>query len=152
AQTIRLVPSRGVAVRRVLVALLLEAILGSAAGVAIKLAPRLSSTQASNGLHLAGVAVLVLAIALAAISAITFIVRLSRGTYYALLIETAGTPRSVLVSDREDVVANLVREIMAAIDNPKATFHATIDKIDLRGAQGVQLGSGGVQSNTFKVS
>lgn len=151
AQTIKLVPNRGAAFRRFLVSFIFEVVLGAAAAVAIRLAPRLTSVQASNDVHSVATGVLVLAVALVGYSAIRLIVRLSRGTYYALLIETAGTPRSVLVSDNENVVTKLVQEIMDAIDNPAATYHTIVDKIDLRGAQGVQLGSSGFQSNTFNV-
>jgi Family of unknown function (DUF6232) len=94
AQTIKLVPKRGAALRRFLVAFVLEVVLGAAATVAIRLAPRLTSVRASNDLHSAATGVLVLVVVLVAISAIRLITRLSKRTYYALLIETAGTPRS----------------------------------------------------------
>jgi 4-amino-4-deoxy-L-arabinose transferase-like glycosyltransferase len=151
AQTVRIVPNRGAAIRRFLKAFVLEVILGIVAAVAIGRASGVNSVQASNDLHGAAVAVLVLAVVLVVISAVRLIRVLSKGSFYALIIETAGTPRSVLVSDDENEISKLVRQIMDAIDNPQVTYHTTVESIDLRGAQGVQLGSSGNQNNTFNV-
>jgi hypothetical protein len=150
AQTLRLVPNRGAAVRRFVSAVVLEVLLGAAAAIGLKLAPRISSLQRYNIVHGVATGALVLAVALIVISIIMLITRLSRGTYYALAIETAGTPRSVLVSADQYVVTKLVHQIMDAIDNPAATFHTRVENyVDLRSAQGVQIGDYSAQGNTF---
>ncbi|MFE2552981.1 DUF6232 family protein [Streptomyces sp. NPDC059355] len=46
--------------------------------------------------------------------------------YYALVIETAGTPNTALVTTDRDLVHELVRMIMEAIDNPQASFHQQV--------------------------
>jgi hypothetical protein len=149
AQTVRIAPNRGAAWRRFLTAFVFEVVLGAAAAVAIRLAPRLSSAQGSNALHNAAAGILVLVVVLVIISTFRLIRALQRGTYYALILETAGTPRSLLVSDDMNQVTKLVQKIMDAIDNPAATYHTTVEKVDLRGAQGVQLGGYSTQSNIF---
>jgi hypothetical protein len=50
-----------------------------------------------------------------------------RRTYYALVIETAGTPNTALVSTDESVVNHLVYQIMDAIDNPQAEFQMQVE-------------------------
>ncbi|MEV6576550.1 DUF6232 family protein [Streptomyces sp. NPDC051582] len=47
-------------------------------------------------------------------------------TYYALVIETAGTPNTALVTNDLELVQDLVRVIMEAIDNPQASFHQQV--------------------------
>ncbi|ROQ95857.1 hypothetical protein EDE04_2310 [Streptomyces sp. 2132.2] len=47
-------------------------------------------------------------------------------TYYALVIETAGTPNTALVTNDLALVHDLVRVIMEAIDNPQASFHQQV--------------------------
>lgn len=126
AQTIKLTPNRRAAWRRYLRAIVFWALLGAAAAVAIKQAPRISSVQGSHALHSAAVGVLVLVVALTAISTIRLISTLSRGTYYGLVIETAGTPRRVLVSTDQYVVTKLVHKIMDAINNPLAEFQERV--------------------------
>src|SRR6516165_4542908 len=101
AQTIELAPDRAAAFRRYLTAVVFCAILGVAAAIALNAAPRLNSGQGSNALHNAAVGVLVLVVALFIISTIRLVMRWTRRTYYALLIETAGTPHRVLVSTNE---------------------------------------------------
>ncbi|MEV7419475.1 DUF6232 family protein [Streptomyces sp. NPDC089919] len=49
-----------------------------------------------------------------------------RRTYYALVIETAGTPRTALVTTEQALVHELVRKIMAAIDDPHMSFRQTV--------------------------
>ncbi len=122
AQTIRLVPNRGAAVRRFLTVVVFLVLLGAAAAIAMKQSAQLSSVQSSNALHTAAVGALVLALALFAISTIRLITVLSARTYYALVIETAGTPRRALVSTDGNQVAELVRQIMKAIHDPQIQF------------------------------
>jgi hypothetical protein len=137
-------------------AFILELILGVAAAVALRLAPRLNSVQAynaaqaGNAVHAVAVGALALVVVLVVISTIRLMRVLSTGTYYALVIETAGTPRRVLVSAEENVVTNLVNKIMDAIDNPAITYHTRVENyVDMRNAQGVQLGNYNTQRNTF---
>ncbi len=59
--------------------------------------------------------------------------------YHALVIETAGTPYTALVSTDKSVVSRLVFQIMDAIDNPEAEFQIQVenyhigDKINMVG-------------------
>ena len=59
--------------------------------------------------------------------------------YHALVIETAGTPYTALVSTDKAVVSELVFRIMDAIDNPEAEFQVQVenyhigDKINMIG-------------------
>ena len=150
AQTIELAPDRAAAFRRYLTAVVFCAILGVAAAIALNAAPRLNSGQGSNALHNAAVGVLVLVVALFIISTIRLVMRWTRRTYYALLIETAGTPHRVLVSTNEKLLRKLVRDIMDAINNPDMNFHYRVENYaDLRGAQGVLIGGYSTQHNTY---
>ncbi|KMO98784.1 hypothetical protein ACS04_05965 [Streptomyces roseus] len=47
-------------------------------------------------------------------------------TYYALVIETAGTPNTALVTNDPELVHDLVRVVMEAIDDPQASFHQQV--------------------------
>ena len=119
AQTIKLVSKPGAAVRRYLKAVVLWVLLGIVAGVAIKSAGSLSSSPDA----VPWVVVLVLV----AISTIRLIKSLRERTFYALVIETAGTPRTALVSTDEDMVSKLVNRLMDAIDNPLAEFEFKVE-------------------------
>jgi Family of unknown function (DUF6232) len=142
AQTVKLVPDRGAALRRYLHAFVLWVFLTVAAAVALRLAPRISTVQGYKAAHYAAAGVLVLVAVLAVVSTIRLIATLSRRTYYALILETAGTPRRVLVSDDENLVRQLVRRIMAAIDDPQADFVQPVVNYNLHahGSQSVQIG------------
>jgi hypothetical protein len=125
AQTIEIVPRRGAAIGRYVMMVVLWLILGGAAALAIH-----------------ALAVL-FALALIVISTIRLIKALSRRTFYALVIETAGTPRTALVSADRNMVNRLVHLIMDAIDNPQAEFQFQVenfhvgDKIQQFGNQNV---------------
>jgi hypothetical protein len=105
-----------------------------------------------NAVRAVAIGVLVLGALLVSISTIRLIVKLSKQmTYFALVIETAGTPRRALVSADQNLVTNLVHMIMDAIDNPTASFHYRVENfVDLRGAQGVQVGDHNTQDNAFR--
>jgi hypothetical protein len=64
---------------------------------------------------------------------------LSARTFYALVIETAGTPRTALVSANQREVTQLVNEIMEAIDDPAAEFHYHMENVQLGGTR-IQAG------------
>jgi hypothetical protein len=151
AQTIRLAPDRRAALGHYLTAVVGWVILGGAAAVAIRLAPRLDSVRNANILHGIAVGVLVLAVVLFALSTIRLAAIWSRRIYYALIIETAGAQHRALVSTDAGVLHKLVHEIMDAINDPEdVSFHYRIDNYaDLRGAQGVLMGDSGTQRNTF---
>jgi hypothetical protein len=138
ARTVRLVPNRAAAVRRYLKAVVLWVLLGIGAAVAD-----------AKGLHGVAVAVAVLTVALVVLSTIRLIRALSTKTFYALVIETAGTAHTALVSTNQNLLRELVRKIMDAVNNPAVTFHQPIQNFDLRGAQGVQVGGSNAQDNTF---
>jgi hypothetical protein len=129
ARTVGLRPNRAAAVRRFLKAVVLWVLLAIGAAVA----------------DAKGVLLVVLVI----ISTIRLIRVLSLKTFYALVIETAGTPHTALVSTDEGTLRELVGKIMDAMHDAAVTFHQAIQNFDLRGAQGVQVGDGNKQDNTF---
>ena len=138
AQTIKLVPKREAAVRHYVMAVILWVLLGVAATVAVNSAEQLSSS--SNALPKV---IIVVVVALIVISTIRVIAVFLRPTFYALDIETAGTPRTVLVSTDGSQVMQLVHMIMDSIDNPQADFQLQVenfhvgDKIQQFGNQNV---------------
>ena len=153
ARTVRLVPNRAWAVRRFVVTVVLCVLLGIAGAVALRLANRQISESRYHLLHNGGTAAVVVAIALVVIGLITLFVRLSRRTFYALVIETAGTARGVLVSTNRAEIVDLVRTIMEAIHDPATPpYQHTFVTYDMRGAQGVQIGDGNRQDNAFKAA
>ncbi len=138
AQTIKIVPKRGAAVGRYIAAVVLWVILGIVAAAAISSAMRFGYNYQSTS----GVVVIVVLV-LIVISTIRLIRVLSRRTLYALVIETAGTPYTALVSADGNMVTRLVHLIMDAIDNPQAEFQLQVenfhvgDKIQQFGNQNV---------------
>ncbi len=54
---------------------------------------------------------------------------LLRKTFYALIIETAGSPETALVSWSLDEVYRLVNMIMDAIDDPHASFSLRVETL-----------------------
>jgi pSer/pThr/pTyr-binding forkhead associated (FHA) protein len=150
AQTVELRRDRGAALWRYLKAMVCWVLLGAAATAATEFSTRLSSSQGSNALHDAGVGVLVLALVLAVISTIRLIAVLLSRTYYALVIETSGTPSTALVSDDEAQVRQIVHGIISAIDNPQAEFEVKVENHNYKhfGDNITQYGAG----STGKVS
>ncbi|MFG2995850.1 DUF6232 family protein [Streptomyces sp. NPDC048340] len=94
------------------------------------------------------VAVLVL-LALALVAIGRLVVALVRRTFYALVIETAGSPRTALVSIDRAEVHDLVHRIMESIDNPHADFELKID--NYIGHVGDNVNVFGGRGNTGKV-
>ncbi len=152
-QPAKLVPNRGAALRSYLKAVVFCVFLIVAAAVAARVASQASSAQTYNALHGVADGAFALAAVLAVISTIWLITRLSRRTAYALIIETAGTPRTALVTYDEDRVFYLVRRITDAISNPKDQWPAPVPvqvinnkniyNVDARGSQGAQIGGHG---------
>jgi uncharacterized protein YmfQ (DUF2313 family) len=92
-----------------------------------------------------------LAAVLAAISIILLVMRLSKRTAYALVIETAGTPRTALVTYDQALVLRLVQRITDAINNPQQNWreHVTVinnNNVYAPNAKGMQVGG---QGNVF---
>lgn len=115
AQTIKLVPKRGQALK----ALTLWVFLGA---VTVGITNAVDVTFGVVGFAVAGVT-----LALIAISAIRLMVALLTPTFYALVIETAGTPYKALVGTDENLVIHIVHRIMAAINNPQAEFQFRVE-------------------------
>lgn len=126
AQTIKLVPKRSAAVGSYLGSVIFCVALAVAAGVVAAKATGLPSAGLT-ALHGAQLAALVLFL----LSTVRLIMRLSQRAFYALIIETAGTPRRALVSPRRDEVTRLVDMIMDAIDNPYAEFKMTVESVHI---------------------
>jgi hypothetical protein len=121
AQTVKLVPRRGRAVGGFVKAVLLWVALGVGGVVALQFAEVPGSDQDT----LAGY-MLIGALALIAFSTVRLLVALARQTLYALVIETAGTPRTTVISPDEPLLNQLVHQIMAAINNPQAEFQQRV--------------------------
>jgi hypothetical protein len=138
ARTVGLRLNRAAAVRRYLKAVVLWVVLAIGAAVAD-----------AKGLKGVGAAIILLLVVLVIISTIRLIRVLSLKTFYALVIETAGTPHTALVSTDEGTLRELVGKIMEAMHSAAVTFHQAIQNFDLRGAQGTQIGDGNKQDNTF---
>jgi Family of unknown function (DUF6232) len=150
-QPVKIVPNRGAAWRRYVVAVVICVLLIAAGAAASRAASQASSLQSYNALHAVRAGAYALAAVLAVISTIWLIVRLSKRTAYALVIETAGTPRTALVTYDENLVFHLVRRITAAINNPQDKWQEHITVIDnssyninARDMKGVQIGPGNV--------
>jgi multisubunit Na+/H+ antiporter MnhB subunit len=114
AQTIALLPRRRAAVWRFIWTVVVWAVLGFAGLVAISNL-ELPDVGINLGLVLTGVVIL-----LTVVSSIRLIRVLMIPTRYALVVETAGTAHTALVSSEEWLVTKLVRGIMDAINNPQA--------------------------------
>ena len=122
AQTVRLDPARSHAVWTFVKSVLLWIFLGAAGSVPLRYVPTLSEEDVDRLTGYIAIAVT----ALAVFSAVRLLVVLSRRTLYALVIETAGTPRTAVVSPHWHVLNGLVNQIMAAISNPAAEFHQQV--------------------------
>jgi hypothetical protein len=138
AQRVKLVPKRGAALRSYVKFVLLWMLLGAVAAIALSAAGLLRSGAST----LAGLVIIAVPV-LIVVRTIRLIGVLLPRKLYALIIETAGTPRAVLVSADENQVLELVRLIMDAIDNQRAEFHMRVetlhvgDKIQQFGNQNV---------------
>jgi Family of unknown function (DUF6232) len=64
----------------------------------------------------------VLFLVIIVIAMIVWVATRQQKSYYALIIETAGSPGTALVSTDRSVVSGLVVQIMDAISNPQAEF------------------------------
>jgi uncharacterized protein DUF6232 len=123
AQTVRLDPARSHAVWTFVKSVLLWIFLGAAGAVPLRYVPTLSEADVDR---LTGYIAIAVA-ALTVFSAVRLLVVLSRRTLYALVIETAGTPRTAVISPHWQVLNGLVNQIMAAISNPAAEFHQRVE-------------------------
>lgn len=123
AQTIKLVPKRGPALWSYLKAMVLWIFLGVVAGFVTE----------SSGFDTAPLTdlVAVVVFVLIAVSTVRLITALLRRTLYALVIETAGTPYGAVISTDENLVTQLVRRIMSAINNPQAEFQLQVENFHL---------------------
>jgi len=151
-QPVKVVPGRGRAFRGYLIAIVICVLLIAAGVVAEKTASHVTSTQVYKVLHDIAVGALGLAAVVAVISTIRLLIRILRRTAYALVIETAGTPRTALVTRDENQVFHLVQRITEAISNPQMPpwqehVHVTNNyntTVNAQGAKGVVTGQGNV--------
>lgn len=138
AQRVKLVPKRGAALRSYVKAVVLWMLLGVVGAIVLSSAGLLRS-----GANTLAALVIIAVPVLIVVRTIRLIGVLLPRKLYALIIETAGTPRAALVSTHEDQVLQLVHLIMDAIDNPQAEFHMQVetlhvgDKIQQFGNQNV---------------
>jgi hypothetical protein len=68
---------------------------------------------------------------------------LTQRSLWALIIETAGTSHRAVISRDRNLLNTLVREIVTAINDPRATFSHTINNL-VMGDQYNQLGRNSV--------
>jgi hypothetical protein len=121
ATTIRIDPDRMAAVGRFLRSLLILTILTIAAVAVIN---RVDWPSDSRQDALRGVVVFDTLMVVG--FAVQLLRVLLRRTYYALVVETSGRPRTVLVGTDAGEVGGLVHRIMDAISNPYAEFRQQI--------------------------
>lgn len=126
AQRVKLVPKRGAALRSYVKAVLFWMLLGTVAAIALSTAGLLRSGAST----LAGLVIIAVPV-LIVVRTIRLIGVLLPRELYALIIETAGTPRAALVSADESQVLELVHLIMDAIDNQKAEFHMRVETLHI---------------------
>ncbi|MDT7802957.1 MAG: hypothetical protein QOI78_6390 [Actinomycetota bacterium] len=125
ARVVRLTVRRAAAIGRFAGMVLLWLVLGLGATVALRAA-------SSQGVRLdksLGDVVLVVMAALIVVSTLRLLYLLLRPALFALVIETAGNPHTVLATTERTVVDGIVRAIMAAVDNPGLVFHSTVNHI-----------------------
>ncbi|WP_372671545.1 DUF6232 family protein [Amycolatopsis kentuckyensis] len=125
ARVVRLTVRRGAAFGRFIGFALLWLVLGLGATVALR-AARSQGVRLDRDLDQAVVIVTGVLIALAVLRLLYLLLR---PALFALVIETAGNPHTALITTDEAIVAQIVREIMAAINNPAARFRYTVNNI-----------------------
>lgn len=123
-QNVELVPGRGRAAGTFVKQFLIWVVLGVGGVAGLRFADLSSSDVATYTEYIGiGVGTLVL------ISLVRLLVVLLRRTYYALVIETSGTPHTAVISPDKGVVNGLVHQIMGAISNPRdprVNFQTTV--------------------------
>ena len=129
AQTVEIRPARGGAIRKYLGQVAAWLLLGFA--VAILLGDQ-------------GALALLIVLVLATISTIRLCFALTARSYYAMLIETSGSPQTALVSSDYREVATIVEQTMDAIDNPSAEFHTQVSHVTNIGEQYNLSGQGNI--------
>lgn len=125
ARVVRVTVRRGAAFGRFVGFTLLWLVLGLGATAALRAAK-------SQGVHLdksLGDVVVIATAALIVLSVLRLLYLLLRPALFALVIETAGNPHTALITTDEPIVARIVEEIMAAINNPAAHFRYTVNNI-----------------------
>lgn len=130
AQTFEIMPNRA----RATMHYLLQVVLWLTLGVGGQAALERSDLSSSDAGNLAGLTYTVLAVLLI-ISTVRWLLTLFRRPLYAMVIETAGSPQTALVSTSEAEVSSLVRQTMDAIDDPGAHFNYTVHNITSVGEQ-----------------
>ena len=130
AQTVKVTPGRARAVRH----WVMQIVLWLGLEVAALFALNAAGDQVEDPDQLAALATYVV-FGLVALSSLKALAALLGRTYYAMVIETAGSPQTALVSTRRSEVMALVREIMQAIDDPEASFTTHIQNITNIGEQ-----------------
>jgi Flp pilus assembly protein TadB len=74
------------------------------------------------------------------VAVIVWVATRQRRSYFALIIETAGNPRTALVSADRSEVSNLVAWITDAISNPLAEFQVQVSNVH-NGDKFMQIGN-----------
>ncbi|WP_369173817.1 DUF6232 family protein [Streptomyces sp. R28] len=126
AQVIKIVPARAAAVGR----FLSQAVLCVVIWVAARALSGEEQVLSDAGPGFLTIATVV-ALGVLVIATVKLLSVLLRRHYFALVIETAGTPRTALVSADPNLVDQLVVNIMDAIDNPQAAFSMQVENFHL---------------------
>jgi len=134
--TVELVYRKGRAVAKFIGFFFLWIVLGAFALVALFVGGALDTDeQTNNAIGVVGVIVGIILLILF----IRLLLLLGRRRLWALIIETAGTSHRALASRDRPLLDGLVRNIVAAINNPAVRFTQTINNI----VSGNQYNSGG---------
>jgi hypothetical protein len=127
AETMKLARKRGAALGGCLKMVIVWWLLGIVAEVGISSAVGSPSSGSNILLGLTSFVVLILI----AISTIRMLLAFFGRPLYALVIETAGTPRAEVISTDENQVVELVYQITDAIDNPQAEFQIQVETLHI---------------------
>ncbi len=143
ARVVRLTVRRGAAFGRFLGFALLWLVLGLGATAALR-AARSEGVRLDKSL---GEVIAIATTILIGLSFLRLLYLLLRPALFALVIETAGNPHTALITTDEAVVSRIVREIMAAINNPAVRFSYTVNKVhhgDKYGGDHVSVSGSGI--------
>lgn len=108
-------------------------------GLVATLVVALAHVKGSTWDNVIWLAVLIL-IAIAVIRLVRSLMKKDQ-TYYALVIETAGTPREALVSNDSRVIQQIISQIMRAINGEKVNYHQLVTNFHVSGDVINQSGS-----------
>jgi len=151
AQTIRVEPDRVRAAIRFAISAAVVALLAIAATIAGREVRNHSQSNLwvqQHG-HQFGPTIALLAGVLLLLPLIRLLRILLRSTYYALVVETSGVPRTALTSRDPSLIGGIVQAIMNAVENPMITYNVRVKNLHAGDNYGDTF-AGKVQGNITK--